>query len=191
MLFLEWNCLHEIDQKTGFSESSVMENPSFTSYFVTSIFLVFAIIHVARVWSELCKGRGYCYKTGQCSKSCMLVYVNSLLFCLCLNFFWPSNFNFVDIWSRMFCKVLDIHLRRLIVFKSLLCFIGGKVQGYLLLPPTEYKPSKQGFQFLRKLHGLVEDIRCLHYCELSVILLKNWGMNNLQKGQKNERFLSI
>ena len=66
--------------------------------------------------------------------------------------------------------VLDIELADINVFKELVVFIDGNVQGYSFGPPRKYKPTKQAVWCTKSLHGIVRNSGRLNCSKLPNIL---------------------
>ena len=106
LLFLSacfcWNSrlsLREMDQKFNFGGINVYGNSYLDSVFrYSEVFRLHALLHDAAgaVRAHSVKGPGYCYMNGRGPNSCLLVYLNGLLFCLYVKIFLTSNFNSVD-----------------------------------------------------------------------------------------------
>ena len=83
--------------------------------FLFRLFIVFrlhAILHDAAgaVLAHSGQGPGYRYMIGRGPNSCLLRHVTGLLFCLYVENFLPSIFNFVDFRNSMSLIVLDLEL---------------------------------------------------------------------------------
>ena len=131
--------LGEMDQKIKFVGLIGFGNSCLDSVFrYSKVFRLHGILHDAAgtLRSHSGKGPGYCYVIGRGPISCLLGYVNGLLFRLYVKIFLPSIFNSVESWSSMSCIVLDSELTHKNKIKKLGLFIDGSVQGFSVCPPN-------------------------------------------------------
>ena len=106
--------LLEMDQESRFGGTigygdSYLE--SLSRHF--NVFRLHAILHDAAgaVRAHSGKVPGYCYVVERGSISCLLGQMTALFFCLYVKLFLPSVFISVDLWSKMYCTLLDIELQ--------------------------------------------------------------------------------
>ena len=95
--------LLEMDQKIKFG-GTVGHTGKWDSYLEFlfrhfKVFRLYAILNdvAGAVRGEGGKGLGFCYMIGRGPKSCLLSHVTGLLFCLYVELFLPSIYNFVDL----------------------------------------------------------------------------------------------
>ena len=98
-----WDCrlsLREMEDQTFKFGGTTGYGDSYLEFLFRhfKVFRLHAILHDAAgaVRAHSGKGPGYCYMIGRGLNSCLLGHVTGQLFCLYVELFLPSIFNFVD-----------------------------------------------------------------------------------------------